>query len=175
MKRLFFILALAATTMATMAQKHEIGAVVGGLNGLSYKYWISANTAVQADLAVGLAAVPGSTFYNGTKLAGPGTFSMYDFTFNPNLLYHFPMTEHLKLYIGGGVNIGLMSALGNTDPDQIMGKFGVNGNCGMAIDLNKIVLAFDFRPGYGLGFVNPNTAHLSFFDWKLGLAVRYRL
>ena len=181
MKRLFLILAMAAVTISGMAQKHEIGAVVGGLNGLSYKYWISANTAVQADLAVGLTAVPASTFMNGTNVtkATTGnqtiTNSIYDFTFNPNLLYHFPMTEHLKLYVGGGVNFGLMSDIRNTDPNGILGKFGLNAACGMAVKFNKIVLAFDFRPGYGLGFKDSNAPTFHFFDWKVGLAVRYCL
>jgi len=181
MKRLFLILAMAAVTISGMAQKHEIGAVVGGLNGLSYKYWLSDKFALQADLAVGLTAVPASTFMNGTNVtkAATGnqtiTNSIYDFTINPNLLYHFPMTEHLKLYVGGGVNFGLMSDIRNTDPDGILGKFGVNGDCGLAFDYQRLVFAFDFRPGYGLGFRDANTPHLSFFDWKLGFAVRYCL
>ena len=66
MKRLFLILAMAAVTISGMAQKHEIGAVVGGLNGLSYKYWLSANTAVQADLAVGLTAAPTAAYAGGS-------------------------------------------------------------------------------------------------------------
>jgi hypothetical protein len=183
MKRLFLILAMAAVTISGMAQKHEIGAVVGGLNGLSYKYWISANTAVQADLAVGLTAAPMSVYYNGTNITptlnpyGNPTMtnSQYDFTLNPNILYHFPMTEHLKLYIGGGANLGLVSDLANTNPNSILGKFGLNAACGMAVKFNKIVLAFDFRPGYGLGFKDSNAPTFHFFDWKVGLAVRYCL
>lgn len=175
MKRLFFIVALVATTMVSMAQKHEIGGVVGGLNGLSYKYWVSANTAIQADLAVGLSAVPYGVYYKGTGGTVSTTMSMYDFTLNPNLLYHFPMTEHLKLYVGGGVNFGLMSEIHNTATNGIMGKFGLNANCGLAFDYQRLVFAFDFRPGYGLGFTDANAAHLSFFDWKLGFAVRYCL
>ena len=54
-----------------------------------------------------------------------------------------------------------------------MGKFGINGVLGLAYDLPLVVLALDFRPGYGLGFRDANLlAH--FFDWKVGLAVRYR-
>ncbi len=174
MKRLFLILALAAVTISGMAQKHEIGAVVGGINGLSYKYWISANTAVQADLAVGLTAAPTAAYAGGSG-GYIGTSSQYDFTLNPNILYHFPMTERFKLYIGGGVNLGLMSDIQNTNPNLILGKAGLNADCGMAIRFNKIVLAFDFRPGYGIGFKNSSTPTFHFFDWKLGLAVRYCL
>ena len=181
MKRYIFLFVAACMAITMSAQKHEIGAVVGGLNGLSYKYWISANTAVQTDLAVGLSAVPGSHYFNGTNItkATTGqltmTRSIYDFTLNPNLLYHFPMTEHLKLYVGGGVNIGMMSDLSNTNPNGIIGKAGFNGNCGMAINFDRMVMAFDFRPGYGLGFKDPNTPTFHFFDWKLGLAFRYCL
>ena len=55
------------------------------------------------------------------------------------------------------------------------GKFGINADCGIAFHAKNtpVVVAFDFRPGYGLGFKNSNAVFMHFFDWKLGLAVRY--
>jgi len=178
MKRLFLILAMAAVTISGMAQKHEIGAVVGGLNGLSYKYWLSDKFALQADLAVGLTAAPTGVYYQGTNvLGGTVTNSQYDFTINPNVLYHWDLPSNFKIYAGGGINFGLMSDIRNTDPDAIFGKFGINADAGVSYHFDNIplVLACDFRPGYGLGFRDANTPHLSFFDWKLGFAVRYCL
>ena len=174
MKKLFFILAAVLMTANVMAQ-HEIGVIAGGINGLSYKYWCSDRLALQADLAVGLTAAPGALYYKGTNL-GSGTNAQYDFTLNPNLAYHFPLASQLHLYAGGGVNIGMVSDINNTNPNLIMGKFGANGIIGLSyLTGSNIVLAFDFRPGYGLGFMDASTAHFSFFDWKIGFAVRYRL
>lgn len=174
MKRLSFIF-IAAMMAASVTAQHEIGLIAGGINGVSYKYWCSEKLAVQADLAVGLTAAPGGIYYQGT-LFGDGTNPQYDFTLNPNLEYHFPLSSNLQLYAGGGLNLGLVSDLANVNPDLIMGKFGINGIIGLSLFTgNKISLAIDFRPGYGLGFYNADTPHFSFFDWKLGLAVRYRI
>ena len=174
MKRLFLVVARVAAAISGMAQSHEIGVIVGGINGLSHKYWFSEDLAVQTDLAVGLTAAPMGVYFKGNKLA-EGTNSQYDFTINPNLLYHFDLAESLQLYAGAGINFGLMSDINNTNPDFISGKFGVNGSLGLAYNLHPVVLAFDFRPGYGLGFTEDKNPHVSFFDWKLSFAVRYCL
>ncbi len=177
MKKIYTLLLVALFSVGAMAQ-HEIGAVVGGLNGLSYKYWFSDNLAVQADLAVGLTkAVVGNG--NGSTSA----FNQYDFTLNPNMLYHIDLPSNFKIYFGGGVGIGILSALDNTDPNLIWGKFGVNGTVGTCYQFSgaPVALALDFRPGYGMGFYETNlwgvsnTTLMHMFDWKLALAVRYCL
>jgi len=175
MKKIFTLALVALFSLGVMAQ-HEIGGIVGGLNGLSYKYWFSDKLALQADLAVGLTEIAG-----GTNVTGLGYQSwsdgIYDFTLNPNLAYHFDLPANFKLYVGGGVGLGLMSNINNTDPDYITGKFGVNGLVGAAYHFGNVplVLALDFRPGYGLGFTDANSGTVNFFDWKLGFAVRYVL
>lgn len=174
MKRLFIIMAAGLMAASAMAQ-HEFGLIAGGVNGLSYKYWCSDRLAVQTDLAVGLTAAPGAVYFHGYS-SGSGTNPQYDFTINPNLEYHFPLTSAMQFYAGGGVNFGLVSDLTNVNPNLIMGKFGINSVIGFSLfATEKLALAIDFRPGYGLAFYNANTAHFSFFDWKLGLAVRYRI
>ena len=171
MKRIFIILAAVVITTGMKAQD-EIGIIAGGINGLSYKHWFSEKVAIQTDLAVGLTAAPMGIYAYGKQMIS-GTKSLYDFTLNPNLLGHLSIIPNLQFYGGPGVNLGLMSDLHNTNPDLIMGKFGINGVLGLAYDLPLVVLALDFRPGYGLGFRDANLlAH--FFDWKVGLAVRYR-
>ena len=172
MKKLFIFLAAVVMTASAMAQ-NEIGIIAGGINGLSYKHWFSERGALQMDLAVGLTAAPMSIYVNGTKTLS-GTNSQYDFTLNPNLLGHLSITQAFQFYGGAGVNLGLLSDINNTNPDLIMGKVGVNAVLGAAFNVSAIVIALDFRPGYGLGFHGEQNILAHFFDWKLGLAVRYR-
>lgn len=176
MKKILTLCVAILMAATTVKAQHEIGGVVGGMNGLSYKYWMSDNLALQADLAVGLTCAYAGAYYKGTKF-GEGSSSQYDFTINPNALYHFDLSSDFKLYAGGGINFGLVSGINNTNPYGIMGKFGINGVFGASYDIANapVVLAFDFRPGYGLGFEDASSPHMSFFDWKLGFAVRYKL
>ena len=146
-----------------MAQ-HEIGGIFGGMNGVSYKYWFTESFALQGDLAVGL-----------TRAAGDfPSFGLYDFTINPNALYHWQLPENFNIYAGGGASLGLMGAINGYG--TVDGKFGLNAAVGATYDLQEVPLVFalDFRPGYGLGF-NANPGQLNYFDWKLAFAVRYRL
>ncbi len=171
MKKIFTLCVVALMAVTTVKAQHEIGAVVGGLNGTSYKYWFNDALALQADLAVGLTQAA----------ASGGSAPLWDFTLNPNALYHFELPANFKVYCGGGVNFGMCSPLitysygyGYSSGSFLMGKFGINGTAGVSYDIQAIplVLAFDFRPGYGLMFNSNSNA--SFFDWKLAFAVRYR-
>ena len=167
MKKLFTVLAAALMISVSASAQHEIGAVVGGMNGVSYKYWFNNNLALQADLAVGLTRAAGSS-YGYSWNAG-----MYDFTINPNALYHWDLPANFKVYAGGGLSFGLVDYL--AAGGAVLGKFGLNGTAGVSYDIQAVplVLAFDFRPGYGLGFRDGGT--LNYFDWKLAFAVRYKL
>ena len=175
MKKIFAFVLVATMSLSAMAQ-HEIGAIVGGLNGLSYKYWFSDNLAVQADLAVGLTEIAGATYYKGNKIDS-GSEGIYDFTLNPNLLYHIDLPKNFKIYFGGGVNVGMASDLENTNSDLIFGKVGVNAAAGVCYRLSNVplALAFDFRPGYAALFRDADAASIHAFDWKLGFAIRYCL
>lgn len=176
MKKIFSLMLVAMLSLSAMAGSHEIGGVVGGMNGLSYKYWMGNNLAIQADLAVGLSTIAGGSYYKGSNL-GNGSWSIYDFTINPNLVYNFNLPANFYLYAGGGCNFGLISDINNTNSNGIAGKFGINAMVGTEYKFNGVplALAFDFRPGYGLGFTTADAPHTSFFDWKLAFAVRYCL
>ena len=167
MKKILTIVAALMMAVTTMQAKHEIGGIVGGLNGLSYKYWFNDNMALQADLAVGLTQAAGSEY--GISWSD----GMYDFTINPNALYHFELPANFKIYCGGGISFGMMSYVEYAS--SVNGKFGINANVGAAYHFANVplVLAFDFRPGYGLGFTEANAGTLNYFDWKLAFAVRY--
>lgn len=168
MKKIFLAVVVALFSINAMAQ-HEIGAVVGGMNGASYKYWFNDAFALQADLAVGLTQ---AAFKNHSA-------GMYDFTINPNAEYHWALpVENLKIYAGGGINFGLCNGLETAawGYNTVSGKFGINAITGLQYDLASVplALAFDFRPSYGMSFDgNNNTSH--FFDWKIAFAVRYKL
>jgi len=171
MKKILTIVAALMMAVTTMQAKHEIGGIVGGLNGLSYKYWFNDNMALQADLAVGLSR-------GAARSGGYGwDFGFWDFTINPNFLYHWQLPANFKIYTGGGINFGMMSNLAYSGyyGVSVDGKFGINAVVGAAYHFANVplVLAFDFRPGYGLDFRDANTGALSFFDWKLAFAVRY--
>lgn len=174
-KFITFCLAMLAA-VSISAQQREIGVVVGGMNGLSYKRWFSYNVALQTDLAVGLTKAPMVGYLNGTKLVS-GASSQYDFTLNPNLVYHIDMPASFKLFLGGGLNIGMVSDIKNTNPNLIYGKAGANAMLGLSYGFGNSpwVLAFDFRPGYGFAFRDEYAAHYHFFDWKLAAALRYTL
>lgn len=185
MKKIFTILVVALMSMSAMAGEHEIGAIVGGLNGISYKYWMTDELAVQADLAVGLTqAADGYKDNGGTYHIS--SWGMYDFTLNPNALYHIALPADFYAYAGAGASIGFMSYLKQlelVDRNPIDGKFGANVVVGAEYKLSGVPLSFslDFRPGYGLRFNTYTNDYVRytdlhhFFDWKLGLAVRYCL
>ena len=178
MKKIFLAVVVALFSINAMAQ-HEIGAIVGGLNGASYKYWFNDAFALQADLAVGLTQAAYKNYSSG----------MYDFTINPNAEYHWALpVENLKIYSGGGISFGLCNGLQAPAGSSVSGKFGINGIVGLQYDLKSVplALAFDFRPGYGLSFysyddINEDQQVVSkmqtgnFFDWKIAFAVRYKL
>ena len=174
MKKILVILTVAFLTVTGASAQHEIGGIVGGFNGLSYKYWFNENLALQVDFGAGLTRAYGASFYKGKKM-GKSAISLFDATVNPNVLYHFQLPANFKIYIGGGVNIGMTD---NLDPkyNNNFFKFGVNSAVGFSYDIQSapVALALDFRPGYGLAFKNPESAHLSYFDWKIAFAVRYR-
>lgn len=169
MKKFFTVLAAALMVTVSASAQHEIGGIVGGLNGASYKYWFNDNLALQADLAVGL------TQAAGNESGYSWSHGLYDFTINPNALYHFQLPANFKVYVGGGVNFGLANYLESNYSGDVLGKFGINAAAGVTYDIQAVplVLAFDFRPGYGLGFRDGNT--INYFDWKIAFAVRYKL
>lgn len=179
MKKIFSILAavLVAGSMMAADYTHSFGANVGGMMGASYKGFIFGmdNLALQADLGVRLTE---AAFKEGSN-------GVYTFEANPNILYQATIKDFsfgtLDWVAGGGVSLGLINAIGNTqEPD---GKFGINAFGGLELCFSDapLALGFDFRPGYGLGFGSFKDEdfrfnyHYNFFDWSLGASLRYRI
>ena len=170
-KVLFSILALVLAMGAT-AQNQEIGLVVGGLNGLSYKKQMSENFVVQTDLAVGFQRTDFGIIGDGDFI--PLQVDMFDFILNPNFLYHKDLKYGIYAEFGGGVSAGLMQTLHTINP-ATLGKFGINAMAAVGYKMNKLPLAFglDFRPGYALDISVPYELLLHQFDWHLAASVRY--
>jgi hypothetical protein len=172
MKKLFFSLVALIFATASMAQNHEMGLVVGGLNGLSYKQHMTKNFAIQADLAVGFQSTQLGIMGDGDYI--PLQADIFDFILNPNFLYHMDLKYGIYADLGGGVSAGLMQTLHTYNP-ATMGKFGINAFAGVGYKMDKLPLAFglDFRPGYAMSINAPMELLLNQFDWHLAASVRY--
>ena len=162
---------------AVSAQNHKfgIGAVVGTMDGVSFKVFLSENFALKADLAYKYTVTHGGKYdYYGYGSRYYNSI-VHTFELNPNFFYQRNISSFgwgdLDWYAGGGVSIGYAFGYyyGNG-----LGKFGVNASGGVELALTgKVPLAFDcdFRPGYGLLF--NKDANSSYFDWALTFGVRY--
>ncbi len=204
MKNLFFrlvVVAIFATSIFSVhAQdyKHSAGIVVGTMEGLSYKGFISDKLAIQADLAFKVIPTRGTRIVTHKASGGnvstdwtttseiSGSFTAWTFEANPNLLYQSQITAFdecaLYWYAGGGVSLGMGNDFSGAA--GVYGKWGVNaiGGLELAFDI-PLTLFFDFRPGYGMLFdyakeviggpVAQRRICTNFFDWGIGLGARY--
>ena len=91
MKKLFIMVALAATTLFVSAEnyKNSIGINVGSFYGLTYKGFFTDNMAFQADLGVNLMQTVGNLVVSSSlgNVTTSGNLCAYTFEFNPNLIY----------------------------------------------------------------------------------------
>ncbi|MBQ9523181.1 MAG: hypothetical protein IJR74_05110 [Paludibacteraceae bacterium] len=138
------------------------------------------------------------------------SMNYFTFEVNPNIVYNLPVHSgsygSLAFCAGGGISLGMMKS-GSADSKAYGGKgfwwamshtqegadgkeaiikpafkFGINALVGLELDLNAapIVIGFDFRPGYGMGYLKTSnevmkeSAITNFFDWTLAAAVRYK-
>ncbi len=200
--RITLVALFATTIFSANAQnyKHSAGIVVGTMEGLSYKGFISNNLAIQADLVFKVLPTAGTStlstkFYGeyGTSnwsepITVSSSFTGWSFEANPNLLYQSQITDFdectLYWYAGGGVSLGLGREFSVGQEAGVDGKWGLNaiGGVELAFDI-PLAIFLDFRPGYGMYFTNridrvpglsTHTRGITnFFDWGLGLGARY--
>lgn len=159
---------------------HSVGAVVGGMNGASYKGFILGRDglALQTDLVVGLTQAAGAMSYQGFSSTGH-SHGLYSFEANPNVVYQQAIKEFswgdLDWFVGGGASLGMAQFLStmSSGVDGTMGKFGFNAMAGLEIGFTEapLSLGFDFRPGYGLAF--KRDLAYNYFDWRLAVSLRY--
>lgn len=192
MKKIFSVVAalLVMATVSAASYDKAVGIEVGGINGISYKQFVSDNCAIQCDLTVGLLQTCGSSMFmiSGDKeiASEPSetiVFDAFDFKLNPNLVWQKTVANGLDIYAGGGVSLGMFhSGMKVMKEDPFGGKFGVNAMVGAEYIFagTPIAIGIDFRPGYGLAFAPVGeiagvkaTSLVNYFDWGLGLSVRY--
>ena len=174
MKKIIFSLLCVAVSMGTFAQNQEVGLVVGGFNGLSYKKMMSENFAIQTDLAIGFQRTIIDVGHNalGNILYG---YDLFDFVINPNFLYNKELKHGIYVFAGGGASVGLAQELYEGYSADRSGKFGVNGMIGAGYKLADLPLTFalDFRPGYAMLPLIRHKKIIHAFDWHLAASLRY--
>ena len=173
MKKIIFSLLCVAISMGAFAQDQEVGLVVGGFNGLSYKKMMSENFAIQTDLAVGFQRT--SIDWLGDSELITATADLFDFVINPNFLYNKELKHGIYAFAGGGASVGLAQGLPTGYNPITFGKFGLNAMIGAGYKLADLPLTFalDFRPGYAMLLNVKTETLLSIFDWHLAASVRY--
>lgn len=119
MKKLFVIALIFVGALSVSANDytHSVGVVAGGMNGFSYKMFVTENLAFQADLGVGLTATKGISMIETFKHDGEKetmkekdnkvTYSMWDFVINPNLMYQTAVGHGFSVFAGGGLSLGM--------------------------------------------------------------------
>ena len=174
MKKIILCFMVLGLSVGAFAQNNEVGLVVGGFNGLSYKKMMSENFAIQTDLAVGLQRT--SIDWLGDSELITATADLFDFVINPNFLYNKELKYGIYAFAGAGASVGLAQGLRAIGYDPItFGKFGLNGRVGAGYKLADLPLTFalDFRPGYAMLLNVKTETLLSIFDWHLAAIVRY--
>ena len=173
MKKIILCLMVLGLSVGAFAQNNEVGLVVGGFNGLSYKKMMSENFAIQTDLAVGFQRT--SIDWLGDSELITATADLFDFVINPNFLYNKELKYGIYAFAGGGASVGLAQGLHAGDFALTFGKFGLNGMVGAGYKLPNLPLtcALDFRPGYAILLNVRTETLLSIFDWHLAASVRY--
>lgn len=122
MKKIFTLAVAAMTAMCAFAQDYtqSVGLVVGSLNGASYKYFISEELAIQADLGIGVMATGGSSVSTANKtLEGKSDktksvtkmdVSLWTLQVAPNFIWQKDLTTFdwgkLDYFVGGGLTLG---------------------------------------------------------------------
>lgn len=173
MKKIIFCLMILGLSVGAFAQNNEVGLVVGGFNGLSYKKIMSETFAIQTDLAVGFQRT--SIDWLGDSELTTSTGDLFDFVINPNFLYNKELKNGIYAFAGGGASVGLAQGLHAGYYAITYGKFGLNGMIGAGYKLANLPLtiALDFRPGYAMLLNVKTEALFSIFDWHLAASVRY--
>ena len=173
MKKIILCFMVLGLSLGAFAQNNELGLLVGGLDGLTYKKMMSENFAIQTDLAVGFQRT--SIDWLGDSELITATADLFDFVINPNFLYNKELKYGIYAFAGGGASVGLAQGL-HASPNPItFGKFGLNAMIGAGYKFADLPLTFalDFRPGYAMLLNVKTETLLSIFDWHLAASVRY--
>ncbi|MBQ0083016.1 MAG: hypothetical protein KBT41_07045 [bacterium] len=199
MKKLLSLIVASAAVLSVVAQEynHSIGATLGSLNGLSYKYCATEDFAFQLDF--GFQTIETRT--SGIMIDGPDfsetvrfvkPVSYFGGRLNPNLLWQREVADDWNFFLGGGFSVDMIRSVDVKDlnpevvallsswdtENKYAVKFGVNAIMGIEYCFGGPVnLSLDFRPGYTVAYDNLVAGYkyyLGAFDWNLCVGVRYR-
>lgn len=131
-----------------------------GINGIKYRTFTDATTALRAEVFLGFGSTSTETSMEG--VAGTSSTSSFDIELNPGIEFHLPGTDRLSPYYGGVLQIGFNREAQNFEADDVdaetsttdgafrLGLFGVGG-----FDYyfaHNIYLGAEI--GFGLGFTS---------------------
>lgn len=153
-----FFLAMSFSAHAQLSSQHAIGARFGSATGITYRYTLSPDRAVE-----GILSVQSNSKYSRFRLVG-----LYE--------YHKPLMENLSWYWGFGGSVGSYTGKAyTTDDGKRFDKYSelalsIDGVAGLEYKIPSAPLAisldakpyFDFLQESGFNFVN-----------GLGFSVRY--
>lgn len=121
----FAVVAMGASQQRTWAQDYQtaLGLNIGSSLGINFKQFVSKSGAVDLDLGYLVRR-------HGISLSG-----VYQ--------HHISLVENFKLYVGGGVNVGVSNLDEKTKVD-----LGIDPNVGFEYKFKKapVALAADYRP-----------------------------
>ena len=122
MKKILLLAVAALASLGAFAQnyEHSAGVVVGNLNGLSYKHFISDELAIQADLGFGIVSTSGSLvdlkkiskddYKSSVKSTCQSNASLWTFQIAPNFIWQKNIASmdwaNLDFFVGGGISLG---------------------------------------------------------------------
>lgn len=144
---------------------HEVGAVIGNLNGFSYKRIGKKHFSFQLDLGLKFRTVQDYNYNTYGSYSESYTGAALDL--NANFMYQNTIKDtracSIQWFAGGGAITGFAFYWGNVE-------FGINAIGGVEFLFNKIPfsLQIDARPGLGL---SPDDG--AFFDYAIGIGLRY--
>jgi hypothetical protein len=124
MKKILLLAVAALASLGAFAQnyEHSAGVVVGNLNGLSYKHFISNELAIQADLGFGIVSTSGTlvganketykedNYKSSNKTKYQSTGDLWSFQIAPNFIWQKNIASmdwaNLDFFVGGGISLG---------------------------------------------------------------------
>lgn len=177
-----------STAEAQKPYKMGIGAVVGTMEGASFKMFLTDNLALQADLGISLSSFRYEYDYYGYAGRGTSSKPFWAIELNPNLMYESTIKDWnvggLYWFAGGGIGIGYVItdvydwwSDDYHDPHYTWNranfKLGVNAIGGVEFAFKKIPLTtqVDVRPG--VGFLFADGWNKAFFNYGVNASVRY--
>ncbi len=182
---------LSAVTISAREYQHSVGIIVGNSFGLSYKGYVrsSDHFVVETNLLTKM-IVPGQFTMFGKGLKGKSKdMNMLSLEANPNFYYQGLAAEFngvsMYWYAGGGIGLGALWStwdgyknLYGFDDEKVPAlKFDEHAVAGLEVCFSNIPLnlSMDFRPGIGEFVCIKNDISGIYFDWTVGISLRYRI